>query len=874
MKKKAISIVLIIIYLSMISASFELGDASHDILENYGKFDFVKGWINISFDNQDSDSLFTTNTGGSIELIDLLELNTGLDGDYSCSPEDCKWTYVSSNSETSKNIQLQGVGDSEIVGLRFSGGIVENINSFKIDVSGTSIESETPQLEINILNNNEAEWKAHTSSGDFGSSNYGCFESSLATDETGITNTKYCNKINVSSSPNIKLGANVIENVGTSGQVEYELSIEGAGVYGECIANAVGTGTITCVPENFIIDNEEELFLCIKTNNEADADKYKIRYEQNQACGFAGNNQYDFDLFVQKGMYGVFSNFILNNTELENSGNNINIQDYILTYLGEEYDYDCSEECLVPIKFTSNIDEMNITISNLDYSYIAGGLSKPNNNGIFDLASSPSKISSDFIKIDLDRVEFSPVQNPSSSSFGQTTFKLIFDGETLFSETINIQKFPEIQSLTPLVTASAIPTEFEAQINSYGKEIISYQWDFGDDTNGQTTSINKTTHTYASSGNYEILLTVKDSELFSSSKTFNISVEIPSEAIAGMMDKKSQDLETIENQINNFPVFYRSSLQNLLNLSEYRESLYVIEQEYELVSEDTTEQEYIDLIEGILEIDIPENIEIIQMANKVNFPLNGGKINLNTLQEITGDNFSNGGSQQYLNSILIWNQQNLETKLSFDLISGRYNGVEIPLLKIFILDITEKNILQDDYYLILENLEDLSFDKSYSEVSVGEYDYINLYNSNKEITFSTTEDVGFIDLPIFISPGLNGFNLTNQAPIKNNNAILYGLIIFAIFILSMGIYIFLKKWYQNKYENHLFDNKNHLFNMAHFIHNSKNKGLENEEIAHNLKQSKWSHEQVNYAMKKYSGKRTGMFEIPVNKILKMLGLKK
>jgi len=83
-----------------------------------------------------------------------------------------------------------------------------------------------------------------------------------------------------------------------------------------------------------------------------------------------------------------------------------------------------------------------------------------------------------------------------------------------------------------------------------------------------------------------------------------------------------------------------------------------------------------------------------------------------------------------------------------------------------------------------------------------------------------------------------------------------------------------RRWYKNKYENHLFKDKNHLFNMAHFINNSKTKGMDKEEISRKLKQSKWSNAQVDYAMKKYSGKGPGMFEIPVNKILRMFRLKK
>ena len=51
------------------------------------------------------------------------------------------------------------------------------------------------------------------------------------------------------------------------------------------------------------------------------------------------------------------------------------------------------------------------------------------------------------------------------------------------------------------------------------------------------------------------------------------------------------------------------------------------------------------------------------------------------------------------------------------------------------------------------------------------------------------------------------------------------------------------------------------------MHNTKNKGLSNSEISSKLRKSGWRQEQVAYVMKKYAGKRTGLAEIPIDKIL-------
>ena len=81
-------------------------------------------------------------------------------------------------------------------------------------------------------------------------------------------------------------------------------------------------------------------------------------------------------------------------------------------------------------------------------------------------------------------------------------------------------------------------------------------------------------------------------------------------------------------------------------------------------------------------------------------------------------------------------------------------------------------------------------------------------------------------------------------------------------------------WYRKKYETYLFKNKNDLFNIMHYVNSSKKKGLSESEIEKSLRKSKWGNEQVNYAMKKYSGKRTGMVEIPIDKLIKKISLKK
>ena len=89
--------------------------------------------------------------------------------------------------------------------------------------------------------------------------------------------------------------------------------------------------------------------------------------------------------------------------------------------------------------------------------------------------------------------------------------------------------------------------------------------------------------------------------------------------------------------------------------------------------------------------------------------------------------------------------------------------------------------------------------------------------------------------------------------------------IFVLLIIALAIYIFLQEWYKHNYEIHLFKDKSELYNLMNFIQNARKQGLNDNDIRKKLKSSKWSGEQINYAINKLDGKRVGMWEIPVFK---------
>jgi hypothetical protein len=97
--------------------------------------------------------------------------------------------------------------------------------------------------------------------------------------------------------------------------------------------------------------------------------------------------------------------------------------------------------------------------------------------------------------------------------------------------------------------------------------------------------------------------------------------------------------------------------------------------------------------------------------------------------------------------------------------------------------------------------------------------------------------------------------------------LLFGIIVFIVLLIGVVAYVMLQIWYRRKYENYLFKNRNNLYNIMTFIQNAKKKGMGKEDILKDLKKANWTKEQINYAIKKYEGKKiAGIIGTPFNKL--------
>ena len=860
-----------ILFISAASASVLLGNKTFEIDTNYAQNSSLRGWINISIQNEQADLLLTA-FNSKITLLDFL-LNNALSigDDFACIPSDCLSGYLSLNQETSKIFSLDA-GKSKTIGFKITENNFDSISAFSLKFSSDAGESSYPQLRIDILDDNSTDWNSYNSSGNFDSEVYGCLDTMLAQAE--ITQNPYCEKIKIRASPNVKIGADIIAIPGKGENVDFIFNIYNNNYEGSCTATATGSGKISCIPSNFKIDSQQDFFVCINAKNSQDNNKYAINYEQNQSCGFtgefSGSYTHDFSIFARAGKYAPIGSFILNNNELSKSGSSGSIEDMMSSYISDKYNNNCTSGCVIPIKLSS-MKSQNIVISDASLSYNAG-ISKTINN-IYDLNKTASKINMNFQKLNLDN---SNLIVPSA--YGNQSLILRLGNAEIINKKINIARVPVIDFVAPLNLPSFVSVLFIAFAS--GGNISKYKWDFGDGSEIVETSENHTHHTYSSMGTFNLKLSVTN-ENGESTKEFIVKVTSPKDVLNSTLKKDRENINSIRQKLETYPAWYKKELLKKSGIDDLDSELKAYERKFEIAYSD---EEYVSIISNLSALNIPNKIGKSNQGT-IPFVVNPEDIDLDALDKIGAGSYNSEEADKYKEAIAIW-ASNVNINLDFFTLSYYYDNKIVPVVNYFKITLSPSESKEIENYFVINkeaiiNSEDAREIGDDIEITGVRFDSLE----EREIELVIFEDVDVTMLPAYISPEFNKLELSAELSPCNNNGKCeegetwkncrkdcrpIGLIILYICILvfvAFVSYIVLQEWYKRKYESHLFKNRNDLFNLANFISNAQAKGLDKKEVGKRLKQYGWSSEQIDYAFKKVKGKKTGMpLEIKIPKI--------
>jgi hypothetical protein len=341
----------------------------------------------------------------------------------------------------------------------------------------------------------------------------------------------------------------------------------------------------------------------------------------------------------------------------------------------------------------------------------------------------------------------------------------------------------------------------------------------------------------------------------------SISVSNSQNIILNMIDDKREDVGNFSNKISSYDLFLRSSISSVLNLSKIEEELDDIEADY---NTSDSQSDYDALLIRLGNVKVPQSISESESANRISFVSDKNEIDLELIQGIGGGTYDSSKESAYKDYVIFWNQENLKPEITFKKINANYGSSNENILSYFEISVQRSS---SKSYLVIEDLDGLKFKENYDDKKDSGYVYIDLSGIENKIIFTTTEDVSFDSLPLFFSPSLTELSVEDigsdiidgEEESKISKWVLFGLVMIFLIILFIVSYILLKTWYDRRYENYLFKNRNHLYNLIVYINNAIKKGMKKEEIEKNLRKAKWSNEQVRYVMRKYAGKRTGMW---------------
>lgn len=878
-----ILILAIVLFSNFTLASIELGNLSHEIEKSYTKLKPITGWVNFSLDNEPGDTLIS-GFGANITLREFVfdenNIACNVPGPYECScfPSDCEPSYSTTGDPSTEKTYSINFISTQLFGIKLTENISQ-ITNFRFNISTNAKDSCLNPLMIDLFDDNNIDFKVKEVSDEecFIEEPYGCYKSEDLEGNTSIGTDHLCGKITLPPLRGFKIGANIM---GT-GSATFILSLEDQ----TCSPITVTSGGEISCKIVLAQDLEEytELEVCIYAESEGSKGNYLINFEDNDTCGFVEINgepfPHDYEIFAKPLKYAAPSKINFNQGLFIDEVFNINTN--VFDYIERKYNSECNPECIIPIRIYSGINQ-ELTVSDLFVDYKVEGLDPggSDENNFYNLNSIETLISSEFIKLDLPGIFLTP------STAGETDFILNIGDKTI-TQKISVIDIAEITSIIPNKAAFSVPTNFIIVLNQLSAN-TTYAWDFGDGTPIETTNTNILSHTYSALGSYQLKVNLSNN-LGTTSKTVNVNVLAPYDAINDTISEYKARLKTIDNSLFVLPDWIQTRILNVLNINDLKSNVNSLEGKYKELFE-TEEEELVKIMTSLNALNIPFKLDTSLEIKSSKFTQNRDRFNPLILEEFGAGNLDIEREEEYYSAVNRWLEENLDINIESKTYSFFYTDqTEQTALSHITVRLKPKTDI-DEFYMIIEgDTNNIKFLDDHSEREIDPSNYGLRFSDlvsggERKIEFSYPESIEVFNLPLYVSPEFRNLELGGFVPgICNNNNIceenlgenskncrvdckpwkLTFLFFVILFVTTFVVYVVLQEWYKRNYESHLFKNKNQLFNLIAFMNNGINQKLTRNQIFAKLKPLGWNDEQLNYAWRKLHGKRTGMWEIPI-----------
>ena len=888
-------LLLVVFIVNFISAEIYLGNVSHSIETRYTQSEFLKGWVNVSF-NETNDNILISGFNKNITLKDFLgvnSINCETSSSCSCFPSDCESSYSTMGGAlTTQNYEIDFT-ETKLVGIKLIGNI-SGVNNFTMNISTNAKKSCIPPLMIDLFDDGDVDWKPtipYPEECDFDAP-YGCFESSYSTQSAQIGVDTLCSVITLPSMIGFEVGA----RVQGSGDAKFKLDFETAGDQDSCYASASYNSEIGCIIDglsDWVAENTQ-VTVCISAAEETPgaAGSYFVNFETHEPCVVEGVA--DFEIYAKPLKYSSVNNLVFDQNLFGTDGFNINsaITDYLTSRV---YEGECNPECIVPIRFYSGSSQ-NLVVNSLFLDYKDGlGLNTQgtDTSEFYNLTESPVIITTDFLKLNLDNANFSV---PLSA--GEHNLVLSIGDETI-KENITVSNATNIIGVFPNKAVYLVPVKFRVIFESTPPQNLTYTWNFGDNATSST-NVKEVEHIYSAMGNFQLKVNIS-SNSWTKTITTRVEVQNPYQAINETIIDYNQKLDVVLSKLNTLPVWIKDKIDAKGGIQDLRDSVGSLERRYKETPE-SYEEDHRSIMSSLLLLDIPARLDSELILNISKFIQNEGRMDLLTIEtELAGSSFEAGREDDYYKAITMWQGENLGIKWDSKDYYIYFEGGRKELMFTYAkITLTSKEVI-DDFYMILEGDVDNIYFKSgedYQEDEIEgigygfDYAFENI-GETKTIEFIYPTIIEPLNVPVYYSPEFNNINLEKKDIICNADGVcdkdkedwkncrrdcspwgwtflFLGILIF----VALVVYVLLQEWYKRNYESRLFKNKNELFNLITFMSNGENQKLSKSEIIRSLKPMGWSNEQLIYAWRKYKGRRTGMWEIPILKPFENMRVKK
>lgn len=881
----------IILTLSLTSASIELGNISHSIETSYTKLSPLRGWINFSLNKEPGNTLIKA-FNSSITLSELINKNNlacNIINPYECScfPSDCESSFFAINSSQTKTYYIKNL-ETKLFGIKLDKNI-SRISSFRFNISTDGKSSCINPLMIDLFDDGNIEFKANNVSDDecFIENPYGCFKLSDSVSTTKISSDPLCEKIKVPAVRGFNIGASIIGNNTAS----FTMTFSGSGFEKACtISNVNYRGRISC---KVILDNslpkETTAEVCISAV-EGSENKYSINFEDNQTCGFIQINEeiiaHDFEIFAKPLKYDSTGKMSFSDGLFEEESNiSVNIFDYI----SKRYNKKCESGCIIPLRLYSGVKQ-NITLSELLVDYDIQGLNPEGSEerNFQDINSTPPLFTSNFVKYSIN----------SANLLTHSDIKIkkleLMIGDKLIVQNISLIDISEISDILPKKVSALVNTKFFAILSNQSN--LTYTWNFGDNSQPLTTEKNYADHTYSKLGVYDLILNITN-ELGSNSKKTLIEVIAPYQAINDTISEYKSRLKLIDNNLFVLQDKVQERISQEINTADLKNSVNKIEGEYKQLFE-TESEELVKIMIKLIELNVPKSFSTSLELKDSKFLQSPDRLKPSVVGEFGAGEVEEDKLKDYHQAVNNWMENNIDISIDSKTYSFYFDdNTEKPILTYIILTLKPKTPISELFMVIEGDINNIKFLGDYSEKEIDSNNFgIALRDleegSTKKIEFLYPEKIQPLNLPVYFSPEFKFLELGFIPGLCNNNNICESgenykncrvdckpvkitiTLVLVLLLLAFIIYIILQEWYKRNYERNLFRNQNDLFNLLNFITNSINQKLSRDQIFSQLKQRKWSGEQIDYAWRKIHGKRTGMFEIPIFSFYEKIKLKK